>query len=145
MINVQIINEADENVTINQLAIESCCRIILTDKNHQNGEITIIFTGDEELRKLKKKYFNLDVYTDVISFNLEDENSDIEGEIYISWDRAEDNAKKYGENFQQELKRLVIHGVLHLTGEEDENTESKKKMNELENIYLNKIKDSIIN
>ena len=53
-----------------------------------------IFTDDESLRGLKKQFFDMDVYTDVITFNLEDEGEPLEGEIYISWDRVKDNAIK---------------------------------------------------
>ncbi len=144
MIDIHIIDEFEISSTINTEVVENCCKAILTDRNRKNGRINIIFTDDEELRKLKKEYFNMDVYTDVISFNLEDEGSDIEGEVYISLDRAKDNSQEFGEEFGQELKRLVIHGVLHLTGEEDEAVETKKNMVELENYYLNKISDNIL-
>ena len=106
-------------------------------KNLFNGIITIIITQDEELRKLKLKFFNQDVFTDVIAFNLEDENDPIEGEIYISLDRVKENAKEFNEKRIDELKRVIIHGCLHLVGYDDDTIEKKEKMTSLENKYIN--------
>ena len=66
-------------------------------------------TDDDTLRLMKKEYFNQDLYTDVIAFNIDDDP--FEGEIYISHDRIKDNAKKFNQSFEDELKRILIHGV----------------------------------
>ena len=72
----------------------------------------------------------------VISFNLEEPNEDIEGEIYISMDRIIDNAKSLKSSINMELKRIIIHGTLHLIGYNDKTNSQKKNMTRLENKYL---------
>ena len=88
------------------------------------------------LNKLKKNYFNVDQFTDVIAFNLEDENESIDGEIYISIDDVLNNADKYEQSFNLEFKRVLIHGALHLLGFEDNTDEKKSIMTKLENKYM---------
>ena len=85
---------------------------------------------------MKNKYFEQDLYTDVISFNLEDANEDIEGEIYVSMDRVIDNAKSLKSSINMELKRIIIHGTLHLIGYNDQTNSQKENMTRLENKYL---------
>lgn len=95
----------------------------------------IIFTDDETLRKMHQDYLDDPNYTDIITFNLGDTR--IEGEIYISYDRAVENAKKYNVTVKNEIYRILIHGLLHLKGYDDiENTDRtimKQKENELLN------------
>jgi len=144
MINVHAVNEVNHILTVDFRVLEDCCRRILKDYGHNVGDVTYIFTHDEPLRKLKKQFFDVDVYTDVIAFNLEDEGNPLEGEIYISWDRTKDNADKFEEDPGTELKRLIIHGSLHLIGQDDQTEEDKKKMSRLEQYYLEILPGSII-
>ena len=78
----------------------------------------------------------MDVYTDVITFNLEDEGEPLEGEIYISWDRVKDNALTLNVNVDEELQRMVVHSSLHLVGYEDDTADAKAEMAKLEEKYL---------
>ena len=73
------------------------------------------------------------------------ENSPFEGEIYISSDRVEDNALQYKQTTEEEMQRVIIHGTLHLCGEEDQSEAQKTRMESLEKFYLNKSSLSIIN
>ena len=118
--------------------IKSCINTILIDHKMENSFIHFVIVNDELLSKMKKKYFNMDVYTDVMAFNLEDEGKDIDGEIYISWDRILDNASKFEIIPNDEFKRIVIHGVLHLIGYDDQTDKDKSKMKELENLYMSR-------
>ena len=74
-----------------------------------------------------------------------DEKDCIEGEIYISIDDVKENAKIYSESFENEFKRVIIHGGLHLMGFDDSTEDEKQTMKNLENIFLNKFKESITN
>ena len=78
----------------------------------------------------------MDVYTDVITFNLEDEGEPLEGEIYISWDRVKETAQIFEVNVDEELQRMVVHSSLHLVGYEDETLDTKAEMTQLEEKYL---------
>jgi len=108
----------------------------INSEGRKINSINLILTDDEFLRKMKKKYFKQDVYTDVISFNLEGPNENIEGEIYISMDRIIENAKLLKSSIDMELKRIMIHGILHLIGYEDQTNSQKENMTKLENKYL---------
>ena len=132
MISVEIHNNSDAH--INHGIAEELINIILRDYHFNDGEVNLVITDDESLRKMKNEYFNQDYYTDVIAFNIE--NDPFEGEIYISYERVKDNAIKYNQSFEEEMKRVVIHGALHLCGEEDKTESEKLKMESLENSYL---------
>ena len=140
MITVEIHNEFD--IQLNKSSIQGLLENILFDNKQNTGSINIIMTDDETLRRMKKEYFNQDLYTDVIAFNIDD--NPFEGEIYISHDRIKDNAKKFNQSFEDELKRILIHGSLHLCGYDDKTPKEKLEMTSLEENYLEKFRDSIL-
>ena len=136
MITVFVENDIDGDLKISHKTVEHLCISVLTNEGHDSGEVTFIFTDDESLRGLKKQFFDMDVYTDVITFNLEDEGEPLEGEIYISWDRVKENAQILEVNVDEELQRMVVHSSLHLVGYDDETSDTKAKMTQLEEKYL---------
>lgn len=99
------------------------------------GEITYIFVSDEYLLKMNQDHLEHDYYTDIITFNYNQDNI-ISGDLFISIDRIKDNAKKISVTFAEELKRVMIHGVLHLIGFNDHSEEEKTEMRKQENICL---------
>ena len=133
-INVQ--NDIKEKQFFSSRNIIDICTEILGQYSINFYEINIIISYDEYVRKLKKDFFEIDVYTDVISFNLEDEGDPIDGEIYISWERVKENANTFEVSLNSELKRVIIHGVLHLIGYDDGTKEEKQAMTDLENKFL---------
>ena len=141
MISVEIYNHS--KLSINHTATEELINNVIKDYEVESGTINLVIIDDESLRKMKYEYFNQDYYTDVIAFNIE--NSPFEGEIYISSDRVEDNALQYKQTTEEEMQRVIIHGTLHLCGEEDQSEAQKTRMESLEKFYLNKSSLSIIN
>lgn len=137
MISVQLENNGSDLSVIDKKWISNITENILMDHNHKNANILIIFSSDIHLRDLKKEYFNQDVYTDTISFNLENPKEPIDGEIYISLDRINENAVIFKQKFEREYKRVIIHSILHLMGFDDQADEEKRKMTKLEDYYLN--------
>ena len=102
------------------------------------AKINLIFAKDKLHNDLKIKFFKKNHFTDVIAFRINDySNKVIEGEIYISIERAMDNAKKYDQNKSKELARLIIHGTLHLLNYKDNTKDEKLIMTKLEDKYLN--------
>ena len=85
---------------------------------------------------MKKEYFKQDLYTDVIAFNLNSVEEDLEGEIYLSIHMIENNANDYSVTLENELKRVVAHGLLHLVGYKDERDQDKVKMIKMENTCM---------
>ena len=140
MIEINLHNSFDISIDINSICDLS--NLILNKYNYISGKLSVIITDDESLRKMKIKFFNEDVFTDVIAFNIED--SPFEGEIYISYDRVQDNAKLYKQKFEEEFKRVIIHGLLHLCGHEDSTASEKENMSLLEDKFLNQFTHSVI-
>ena len=90
-------------------------------------QINIIFCNNDKLNSFKKEYFNDDALTDIITFPIKNDN-DLEAEIYISIEMAKINAEKFNVSLNNELSRLIVHGVLHLIGFNDDTEDSKKIM-----------------
>ena len=88
--------------------------------------------------EINKNYLNHDYYTDIITFNYVEENL-ISGDLFISVERVRENAGKFDVTFQQELYRVILHGILHLVGYDDKTFEDQTLMREKENFYLEKI------
>ena len=136
MISVQLIYDIEETADLDDDWLNSICKNILIDKNQNTATISIILTNDKKLLQLKNQYFQQDVLTDVITFNLEENGDPIDGEIYISLHRVSENAKEFKQDTGRELKRVIIHGCLHLLGYDDQTSEGKKTMTRMEDHYL---------
>ena len=139
MINVQI--ETDQKlVKLKEKSILKLVSVVMKSENIKSAEILLIFTTDNVLMELKKKYFNQEHYTDVIAFRLNDYNENkVEGEIYISVPQVSNNAKQYNQAFNKELSRIIIHGSLHLLNYKDKTPQEKIMMTKKEDYFLNKI------
>lgn len=98
--------------------------------------LTYIFCTDEYLRQINIEFLDHKTYTDIITFNYNPSEKDIEGEIYISVDRVRENAKTFKTDFPTELNRVMIHGVLHLLGYNDTTKAEKAAMREKEDACL---------
>ena len=104
-------------------------------------EISIIFTSDIYVSDLKKRFFLKDQWTDVIAFPLHSNKKEkIEGEIYISMPTAKENADKFNKAYENELARLIIHGVLHLLDYSDQSFKEKQNMSKMEENILKEIR-----
>lgn len=100
------------------------------------GQIDIIFCSDEELLELNRKHLKHDYYTDIITFDYSDRQDIISGDLYISTDRTSDNARKYGIPKENEIKRVMVHGILHLAGYNDHTDIEIALIREKEELYL---------
>ena len=100
--------------------------------------LSFLFVDDEEMLKYNKKYLQHESYTDVITFDSSVDKK-IAGDIIISLERVNDNAKFYQVSYNYELQRVMVHGLLHLLGYNDKNKEEKKIIRKKENYYLDNI------
>lgn len=101
----------------------------------KEGDINYIFCTDEYLHKINLDFLNHDTYTDIISFDYS-VGKELHGDIYISIDRVKDNAKEFKVSFEEELARVIIHGVLHYCGYKDKTDAQAKQMRSKEDYYL---------
>jgi len=108
---------------------------VVNSKGYNLGDIVYAFFNDEDLKSLNIRFLNHDYYTDVISF---DETADqiVSGNIAISIDRVKENASQIGVDFEEELHRVMIHGVLHFIGFNDKTNAEKKEIREQEALAL---------
>ena len=90
--------------------------------------VTYVFCSDEYLLRINQDFLKHDYYTDIITFPLSETDTKVEAEIYISIDRVSENALKLKVPFEQELLRVIFHGVLHLIGYKDKTTTQKVAM-----------------
>lgn len=98
-------------------------------------ELTYIFCSDEHLLEINKQYLAHDYYTDVITFDYSEDNL-VSGDVFISVDRVRENAKTVGVTEEQELQRVMVHGLLHLLGYKDKTPVQKSEMTLKEDFYL---------
>lgn len=95
-----------------------------------------VFCSDSYLLKMNQKWLQHDSYTDIITFDLSEKNAGIVGEIYISIDRVRENAISFKTRFNDELRRVVFHGALHLCGYKDKSQAQQSKMRRSETQWL---------
>lgn len=110
----------------------------ISEEGYKLEEINYVFCDDEYLHKLNVEFLNHDTLTDIISFDYSI-GKILQGDIFISVERVEDNAKDLGVLFEDELHRVIIHGVLHYCGYKDKTEDDAKVMREKENHYLEQL------
>lgn len=113
-------------------------RSVASDYGFAVGNVTYIFCDDEKILDVNRAFLQHDYYTDVITFDYST-SSCLSGDIFISLDTVQSNAAALGTAFEQELYRILIHGILHLTGQGDKTPESKEQMTAKEEAALAKL------
>jgi len=108
---------------------------LIINEGYIVGNINYIFCDDHYLLEINKQYLNHDDYTDIISFNYLNNNT-INGDIFISTERVKENAIKYQSEFNNELQRVMFHGLLHFCGYNDKSEKEKIIMRQKEDFYL---------
>ena len=119
----------------NEKAIADWLSAVIVSENKSEGEISYIFCDDEYLHKINLEYLNHDTLTDIISFDYTMGN-EISGDIFVSMERVLDNAKDYNTLFEEELKRVLVHGILHYCGYKDKSETDETLMRSKEDEKL---------
>lgn len=126
--------ESDFNLD-NEEAVTAWISAVIVSENKNEGEINYIFCDDEYLHKINLEYLNHDNLTDIISFDYTVGN-EINGDIFISVERVQDNANDFEVSFETELKRVMAHGVLHYCGYKDKGEDDERLMRSKEDEKL---------
>ncbi|HEY4619051.1 MAG TPA: rRNA maturation RNase YbeY [Flavobacterium sp.] len=119
----------------NEEAVGTWISEVIVSENKKEGEINYIFCDDEYLHKINLEYLNHDNLTDIISFDYCVGN-EINGDIFISVERVQDNANDFEVSFETELRRVMVHGVLHYCGFKDKGEEDESLMRSKEDEKL---------
>jgi probable rRNA maturation factor len=138
-----VINFHNEQITFEHkqpIIIKKWLQSVAKQEGGSISSLSFIFCSDDYLHQINVEYLNHDTLTDVITFQYSESESDpIEGDIFISIDRIQENANQFETTFDKELHRVMIHGTLHLLGYGDKSSEAKTLMTEKENFYLQQL------
>ncbi|MFN8166376.1 MAG: rRNA maturation RNase YbeY [Bacteroidia bacterium] len=121
-----------------QLALRKWILKAAKTEGYKIENINYIFCSDKYLRKINKQYLNHDYNTDIITFDNTMPGENLEADIFISVDRVKANAKSYNVSFDNELHRVIIHGLLHLTGYTDKSPKKAEEMRAREDYWLSR-------
>jgi rRNA maturation RNase YbeY len=135
---IHFINEQIEMPDIDFRKVEQWIKAIAAQYGFSVGELNYIFCDDEKILAVNREFLQHDYYTDVITFDYTTRTR-VNGDIYISLDTVASNAEQVGATFSRELHRIIIHGLLHLTGQADKTPETKAQMTIKEEDALAKI------
>jgi rRNA maturation RNase YbeY len=134
-----MINFHTEDISIKirqKIKLKNWLKKVIESEGFSMGDINYVFCSDDYLLKINIEYLDHDYLTDIITFDNSEGEDLIEGDIFISIDRVKENAKTFGVAFEHELKRVLVHGVLHLCGYFDKTDKEEKLMRSKENRYL---------
>jgi rRNA maturation RNase YbeY len=135
---VKFIAEDIEMPALDERKVSRWIRAVAADYGFSVGQIHYIFCSDERELEVNRQFLGHDYYTDVITFDYTSGQT-LNGDIFISLDTVRSNAEMVGASFEHELHRIIIHGVLHLTGQGDKTPETKVQMTEKEELALAKL------
>lgn len=122
--------ETEFEISNEEVYTEWISRVIQSEGKSE-GEINYIFCDDAYLLEINQQYLDHDTYTDIISFDYSVGN-ELNGDIFISVERVKENAEEFSVEFEEELKRVMAHGVLHYSGYKDKSEEDEKLMRQKE-------------
>lgn len=124
------VKKKDVHVIVKEVCSELSLRV---------SSLEINFMNSEQIHEINVQYLNHDFSTDIITFNYSEEKTILDGELFISLEDARENAKKFKVFFENEVVRLIIHGILHMIGYDDTKPELKRRMKRKENELVKKI------
>ncbi|HOW30503.1 MAG TPA: rRNA maturation RNase YbeY [Bacteroidales bacterium] len=114
----------------------------IIEAGYKPGDVNYIFCNDDFLLDINRKYLKHNTLTDIVTFDYS-ERKILSGDIYISIERVAENARKFSNTFAEELHRVMVHGILHLTGQKDKTEIEKSEMRNSENRCLEKLNESL--
>ena len=132
---IQFIAEEVEQPVLSKQKITRWIKEIAAVYGKRNGEIAYIFCTDKRILEVNKQFLQHEYYTDIITFDYSEEST-ISGDIFISTETVQSNAEEFKVSFDEELKRILIHGILHLCGQDDKTPELRLEMTRKENSAL---------
>jgi probable rRNA maturation factor len=126
---------------VDRRAVRKLVGLVLNDHSHDQSDVSLVFTGDDEIRALNLEYRGADRATDVLAFFAEEDAASAEaeevlGDVVVSVDRAAIQARRFRRTLEREILKLTAHGILHLLGYDHEKPSERAAMRRLENGYV---------
>jgi len=132
---IQFIAEKVKMPAIDKTKVKSWIKTVAESYGFKTGDVSYIFCNDERILEINNQYLQHDYYTDIITFDYSGPKT-ISGDIFISLDTVKSNSETYQTDYNSELHRIIIHGILHLCGNDDKTPELRALMTEKENTAL---------
>jgi rRNA maturation RNase YbeY len=132
---IQFITEEVKMPAIDKSKVKNWIKAVAESYGRKTGDVSYIFCNDERILQVNNQYLQHDYYTDIITFDYSTATT-ISGDIFISLDTVKSNSETFGTDYYTELHRIIIHGILHLCGNDDKTPELRKLMTEKENAAL---------
>lgn len=133
---VSFFSEDIDFKVVNPLKTKKWLKNASISEGYELSQLNYVFCTDEYLLEINKQYLDHDYFTDIITFDNSEEDNQLEGDIYISVDRVRENAATFHTDFDTEMRRVLIHGLLHLAGHDDTSEALKTAMRAKEDEYL---------
>ncbi len=140
MAELTITNEYTQ-FSIDTSAVNKLVTQIIEMLSLKVATLSIVFVENQQIQQLHQQFFNDNSPTDIITFPLNNPGEPIEADLVISLEMAQENAKYYGVSVEEEIKRLIIHGLLHLAGWKDESPDQQRAMRKKEDDLLKHVAD----
>lgn len=140
MESIQFFSEEIEFTLYQESIIRDWLHLIAQEHHTEIDTINYVFCSDDYLLNINKQFLDHDYYTDIVTFDNSEENSPLLSDIFISIDRVKDNAHQEGNTFENELYRVLAHGMLHLLGFNDKSDDEQILMRQKEDACLSLLK-----
>jgi probable rRNA maturation factor len=135
--SIQLIYHSAKFKVKKSAAIKKWLLTVIASEKKSNGKIIFTFVDDKEILRINKEFLQHNTYTDIITFDYT-EGKKLNAEIFISTERVGENASKLKLAFDREIRRVMVHGILHLCGFKDKSAKDQKEMRKMEDRYLKK-------
>jgi rRNA maturation RNase YbeY len=122
--------------SLNEREVADLVRRVVDGEDLHLRHVSVVLSGHDTVRHLNREYLDHDYNTDVLSFSLDETEDIVEGEVYVDLDTAAERYEEFGTSFDEEARRYVVHGVLHLAGYDDATDDQREEMRRLEDRYL---------
>ena len=132
---IQFITEEVKMPAIDKSKVKNWIKAVAESYGRKTGDVSYIFCNDERILQVNNQYLQHDYYTDIITFDYSTTKT-ISGDIFISLDTVKSNSEAFNTDYSTELHRIIIHGILHLCGNDDKTPELRAQMTEKENLAL---------
>lgn len=133
---IRFFTEDISHKLVSQMKMKQWIKSIVEAEGFTLGTVSYVLCSDEYLLQMNKQYLDHDYYTDILTFDNSESDTEIEGDIFISLERVKENAVSESASPEEELRRVLAHGILHLCGYDDHTAGEKEEMRKKEDYYL---------
>lgn len=136
-------NESGESVPVEEQELLKLIEITEKNEDVRFKEIELVYVDEDEIVRINHEFLDRDYITDIITFRYDEDDQAIEGTLYCCAPRISEQSVEFNDDPKTEFLRVFVHGLIHLAGHDDQTPKEKKQMTDLEDQYLNALKQSM--